>query len=260
MKMGKRFSLVCALYFGIINTPYAEDTTWNFANVTDSGNHYGNEINISQSGQNVSVSAWADSGVTWDRNGRGRLNGSIETAKIDSNGWGLLNYNRLYDYYSGNKRADGHMVDNHLGTDMLLFSFEEAVSLSRLNLGWAQGGTSGRTSDISIAAFSELPALEGSDWSEVVNSTTLSFSGTFASVSTGGYDLTSIATEAKYWLIGAYNSVFGTARSASPGNDGFKLLALTTHAKEPTGDVSAPATGALMIAVLGLVIYRRRNN
>ncbi|NMH58892.1 exosortase-dependent surface protein XDP1 [Alteromonas ponticola] len=256
MKSGKLALVLCSLCFG--QAVFAEDTTWNFADVADTGNYYGNQINVSQSGQNLTVSAWADSGVTWGNDGYGRLNGTIESARVDANSWGLLNYNRLHDYYHDGKKADGHMIDNSLGTDMLLFSFDEAVSVTNLNLGWAQDSNKRGYSDISIAAFSELPSLNGSNWSDVVNSTTLTFSSTFANVSTGGYDLSSIATEARYWLIGAYNSVFGTADKAGKGNDGFKLLALTTHAKQPTSDVPAPATGALMAAVCALVIYRRR--
>ncbi|MCW8107429.1 hypothetical protein OPS25_02790 [Alteromonas ponticola] len=241
MKLGKRIFVLCALCLGSVYTASAEDTTWNFNDSLDySGKNWGNSINISQRGQNVEISAWADT----------NKKGKIQNGIVANNEHGLLAYNRDdVEWYE-------HTIDNVTNSDMLLFSFDQAVSLTGLNLGWGFDYQTGQ-SDISMAGFDSLPSLHGKTWSEVVSLATFSLS--LANVSVGSTQQTGITTEAKYWLVGAYNSVFGTTSGAAGGNDGFKLLSLTTHSKEPTGEVSAPATGVLMAGLIAMFVYRRRD-
>jgi hypothetical protein len=69
---------------------------------------------------------------------------------------------------------------------------------------------------------------------------------------------------AKYWLVGAYNTIFDSGASQE-SDFGFKLSALgfsidntpDTPTKPPT-EVSEPGALALMSLGLGLVLYRRK--
>ncbi|NMH58893.1 exosortase-dependent surface protein XDP1 [Alteromonas ponticola] len=255
MKLGKGFFAVITLCLGCAQNAFADDTTWNFRTSGQSygsGNYHGNNISQTQGGLSVSVTAWADTGFNW---GSYTFTDKVETATVASNSNGLLNYNRAYTY-----GHDGHAVDNETRTDMLLFSFSEAVSLTSLDLGWTRDGSSHDHADLSIAAFSELPTFSGNSWNDIVSDSLNVYSGSFGNVTKGGYSLTGIAAEAKYWLIGAYNSVFGLADGAGTSHiDQFKIAALTTHSREPDGDVPTPATGVLMALVLAAFAYRRRS-
>ncbi len=240
MKLGRHLLVVFALCSGSVQSVLAEDTTWDFSGQLNySGNNWGNSINMSQSGQNLTVSAWAD-------NSR---NAKVQNGVIANNQNGLLAYNRDdANWYE-------HTVDNVNNTDMLLFSFDQAVALTEINLGWGFDYSIGQA-DMSVAGFDSLPSLHGNTWSDVVSLAT--FSTSLANVPTGTSSLTNITNEARYWLVGAYNSVFGTSNGAGAGNDGFKLLALTTHSKQPAGEVNTPTTAVLVTSLLALVAYRRR--
>ncbi|WP_338518112.1 PEP-CTERM sorting domain-containing protein [Alteromonas gracilis] len=71
-------------------------------------------------------------------------------------------------------------------------------------------------------------------------------------------------TEAKYWLVGAYNTHFDPSTSVSDiDGSGFKLAALgfsqtTTKTTPPPKEVSAPNTLAFMGLGLGFVMFRRK--
>ena len=74
---------------------------------------------------------------------------------------------------------------------------------------------------------------------------------------------TTLTNSAKYWLVGAYNTVFDDSSSTYHGV-GFKLSSLdlaiqksTTPPPAPT-PVSEPGALALMSIGLGLLAYRRK--
>ena len=239
----KALGLISMLTIGISGAQ-AADTTWDFRNsnrdiVNTAPGYYGNSLTMNQDGVNLAISAWSD---TYDISGPDK----VESAYVTNNSYGLLAYNRNGGY------SEQHYIDNYKDTDMLLFSFSDAVSLTSLKL-----GSYYNDSDISIAAFDSLPSLSGSTWAGVASQAI--FSTSFTDVGYGSFDLTSVAKEAKYWIIGAYKNVFGAGNDHD--YDKFKLLALTTHKsdEEPPVDVPAPATALLMLLSLGLLTMRKRH-
>ena len=223
---------------------FAADTTWDFTTSSSSssygsGNVDGNVLTFNEGGEDLTVTAWADTDGS-----------DVETATAAHNAWGLLNYNQ----YSG----DGHYVDNGRDTDMLLLSFDSSVSLSSIQLGYFRND-----SDISIAAFSSAPVLAGNTWSEVASNAF--FSTSYANIGTSVFAMNNLiggaVVEAQYWLIGAYNSVFGGLSDSNM--DKLKIAALTTSPKTPSPkppiDVAEPSTFA-MFASFGLFVLWRRKN
>ncbi|QPG06612.1 PEP-CTERM sorting domain-containing protein [Salinimonas marina] len=226
----KTLSIVGVLATGITGAQ-AADTTWTFdgSNMTTTGWHYGNTLTKTVNGSTVTINSFSDS--LW---GAG---GPVHLAKAAR--------------YSGGLGVTGigdsqHTTDNYSGTDMLLFDFGSAVNLAGIDIGYV---SSGYNSDVSVAAFDSLAGTDNSSWGTVLNNAI--FKTSFADVENN--PITTIATEARYWLIGAYNSVFGG--DSESGFDKFKILAL--HTNDPV-DVPAPATALLMLLGLGLVGLRRR--
>lgn len=285
----------------IIATPLAvaSESTWNFSTnhqyYGQNGSSqlsYGNSINYQNGDVTLSVSAWSD---TLEVSG----DDQIQTATVASNSWGLLNYNQnttstansyyVYDSANGRyiKASDSHTIDNHDSTlyeydfnqrrwvqvsaagtdyandtDFLLLQFSDAVSLSQLDLGWP----SGNNSSLSIGAFSQATSsvsLNGLTWSSVVDD--LVYSESFNNVGTE-YSLTDNSSTidsvySRFWLIGAYNEVFGSLNN--PDGSAFKLAKLTTHQSDgstppPGTPVSTPSTIGLMLLGSWLLIARRR--
>lgn len=234
-------ALICSVTF-VPAQVNAADTVWNFnpykSELSLNNQGYGNELTTTQNNQTLNITAW--SGTDY---------GAIAGSKISANEAGLLNYNKIQKGYS----KDSHYIDNAYSNDMLLFSFDDSVSVSGLSLGYTHNDH-----DLSVAAFHSIPLLSGNTWANVASQAifTKSFSNTeFSNSNTLSFS--NVATEAKYWLIGAYNSNFGGNSIWSKENDYMKLLTLTTH-YAPSASVPAPAS-AFLFALLGLVALRRRH-
>tara|TARA_R110000772_G_scaffold13210_10_gene39477 strand:- start:3187 stop:3954 length:768 start_codon:yes stop_codon:yes gene_type:complete len=230
----------------------ATDTTsWNFktangqADQWGSGAQYGNEMNFSADGTNLSITAWADTNeVSGDD--------KIEDAAVSRNGSGLLNYNRHY-----NDRADEHYVDNKDDTDMLLFTFDDLVSITGINIGYYSDD-----SDISIAAFDSLPTLQGQTWASVANAA--SYSASFSNLERSNYSIASstAGVDSKYWVIGAYNGAFGSP-GWTTGNDNLKIAGITTTlgaTPKPPTDVAEPSSLAILASFGLFAAWRRKKS
>ena len=65
--------------------------------------------------------------------------------------------------------------------------------------------------------------------------------------------------EAKYWLVGAYSSIFGDSGANDNNTDSFKLASITTQTPDPKPptEVAEPSTIA-MFASFGLFLMWRR--
>ncbi|WP_018982939.1 exosortase-dependent surface protein XDP1 [Salinimonas chungwhensis] len=242
-KFTSGIAILCALPF-ISLSALAADTVWNFnssqAHLNIDNKRAGNTLSTFQNGQSLEVTAWS-----------GKESKRVKSAIIGANEWGLLATNTGQGHSKG-EYNDGHYIDNEQSSDMLLFSFENSVSVSGLRLGAVYNDR-----DLSIAAFSSMPILAGRSWENIANQAVFKESYSNADFShSNTLSFSNIVTEAKYWLIGAYNTNFGGNTFWTGEKDYFKLVSLTTHFS-PRVDVPAPAT-ALLFGALGMLVLRRR--
>jgi hypothetical protein len=235
----------------VATTALASPTTWDFE--TDSPNYtgnysskrFGNTLSIDNNRDGISdlsITAWSDTGCGWncgdDRH--------VDEARVWTNRWGLLTYNK--DYRRKNSWDESHYVDNGEGdTDMLLFDFKQDVSLSGIRLDYYTGD-----SDISVAAFKSDPIKllsGGNTWQQIINNAI--FSTSYADIETSYFSMANTISgstvTATFWLIGAYNRVFGLSGQDDHRSDYLKIGSVKTEVKA----VSEPAViGLFLIALL----------
>lgn len=140
-----------------------------------------------------------------------------------------------------------HAIDNANGDyDALLFSFDKVVDVSGLGIGWIDSDA-----DVSVLAYTGAAPFSGNlnslgnNWANLL-SNGWSVVGNYARSSTGSFGINTSDTQAQYWLVGAYNSAFGTGSKLGAGNDYFKLKSITFEA------VKVPEPGTLLLLTLGL--------
>ena len=196
-------------------------------------------------------------------------------------GYGMTNQDQVWykntngDYVPW---GDSHSVDNFndhgsRDFDMILFSFDKEVVLTggTFSANYYDGGekndvtVAGLDYDKANALFTGTSNFTWSDVSETVIDGALghfNISNTKNSENYFESSFTKNLTAAKYWLVGAYNTVFDQSASGSFNNVGFKLSSLTVGLEEkttqPPTQVSEPGALALMSLGLGLVLYRRK--
>ncbi|MDY6976092.1 MAG: exosortase-dependent surface protein XDP1 [Pseudomonadota bacterium] len=224
----------------------------------------------------VGITAWSDTGshdaIYYNGSklyGNGDIqweDETVQSATIDKWGQGLAIENQDAFIYGRKYYADAHSIDNFSESygkrdfDMLLLSFDTAVSLTGASFSWAE--ESSKSKDITVAGLKDnsLSLFSGSNtWADIA--------GNAISTAIGHYDISNYQssftklTTAKYWLIGAYNTFFDTSSSNFEGV-GFKLSSVTaslnTEVDTPPTEVSEPGALALMSLGLGLVLYRRK--
>ena len=198
------------------------------------------------------------SAIKWD-DGFG-----IENGDKNPLGWNKSPYDG--NWY--NLQGDAHYIDNFddYGSrdfDMILLSFDKAVTLTGASFSALSGGESSK--DITVAGLSSNAGFDGlSTWSDIAANTITGAVGHFNITNNSGIIESSFTplTTAKYWLVGAYNTIFDN-NAGSLSSVGFKLSSLTVGYKTettppPSTEVSEPGALALMSLGLGLVLYRRK--
>ncbi|KHT60474.1 hypothetical protein RJ44_05490 [Alteromonas macleodii] len=225
---------------------------------------------------NVGITAWSDTGshdaIYYDGsdiyvNGDSRWEDeTVKSATIDKWGQGLAIENQDAFIYGNRYYADGHSIDNFneyhgkRDFDMLLLSFDTAVSLTGASFSWVDGSSSSKEITVAGLKDNSLSLFSGSNtWADIA--------GNAISTAIGHYDISNYQssftklTTAKYWLIGAYNTFFDTSIGDFEGV-GFKLSSVTAslnaETNPPPTQVSEPGALALMGLGLGLVLYRRK--
>ena len=214
------------------------------SNFSSTPGGYGNTYEISQGTLDLDIKAFADTGN----------NGTVQDAKVSSNGSGLLVYNR-------HEGSDQHTVDNYSNRDMLFFDFNKSVALTKLNIGW-----SSNDSDMVVVGFNTLPTYNSSStWGSLASAITAGTHAVFKiihngptvgwnSFNTGGF-------ESKYWLVGAYNKFFASGPYEG-AYDAVKIAGImTSHESStttPPVEANAPASLGLMAAALVFMWNRRR--
>lgn len=215
--------------------------------------------NVNLNGVNVSVSGWSDSARlnSGDSGNYDRVV-SAKVQEVYDYGWAVKN---TYESAGAHQTIDNTGYQDY---DFVLFSFSEAVTLDKLSFGWA--ATSKGSQEVSVAALgdSNFNALtsENSTWSSIISG---AISSSFSITKDASNTLSStldFTESAKYWLVGAYNTVFGTVANGSQLNDKFKISGVefskTSTTPTPPTEVSEPGALALMALSLGMLLYRRK--
>lgn len=259
---------VCESSLGEFNYNLLEDGV-------DYGTNPSNSEGVNIDGVNISVSTWSDTTGGWSKiDGQWVYNAKVEQSdtltQYGSYGYGLINDQ---DSSYGNNHAldNNKMYVNSYGTyydatdfDFVLFSFDTAVTLTGASFGWVSNQSD---SQVSVAALSDLSSLMSgtSTWTDIIGS----------AITAGSFDITycdpgyvsnfDFSETAKYWLVGAYNTVFGD-NGGDMYNDAFKLASVgfnkvnTPESGKPNAEVSEPASVALLFAAGGLIAWRRNRS
>ncbi|MGY5452479.1 exosortase-dependent surface protein XDP1 [Agarivorans sp. MS3-6] len=249
--MFKQILLVASCAISL--SAFSAEQVWDFDDGVLSGgnsNGYGNTMTL----DGLSIKGWSDT--------RRPNDSQILSTKLTyDDRWGLMSQNRD----EGNS-TPGHSIDSYGNDfDMVLLTFDEAVNLAGFTLGWAQEDYVDRNNqgsshaDVSVLAYSgdNAPALHRKTWADLAG---LGWT-TEAEVSNAdAYAYQSITTSAssKYWLIGAYNPIFGDLNWSS-NNDGFKLAGVSGNSVQPATSVPEPGTVLLFAAGLfGLALRSKK--
>ena len=250
----------------VSNTTFASDSSldesvYNLISdgvVTSTTPTLSNGVNID--GVNIGVSAWADT------------YGSNDDIVVDANLYKISNYygyGATNDDWESAHNSPDHAIDNvnqvrgnWSDFDFVLFSFDQDVNLSSAQFTWRY---SRNDSQVSVAALNDISALtSGSNtWSDIV-ANALSAGSYNINTATSGYQASfDLVDTAKYWLVGAYNTVFGD-NGGQMYNDAFKLSAIsfsqanTPPSGKPPAEVSEPFSIALLASGLAFIAWRRK--
>lgn len=197
----------------------------------------------------VDITAWSDT--------LGGNNKYVESANLGT-------YKNSLTVTNKAGHGDDHYIDNGRYFDMVLFSFDQAVSLKGASFYSIDSSKKANgINDITVAGLSDdvihLFKSGHNTWSDIAGKAVANASGHFG-IKNRQSTFEGL-TSAKYWIVGAYNSVFSNVNNQA-NLVGFKLssldIELTDKPKQPPTDVSEPGALALMGLSLGLVVYRRK--
>lgn len=223
-------------------------------------------------GLNISMSAFSDTqGVTGE---------TVVGAKLEkiSDKWayGITNNDEAYyrggadhaidnlNYFSsGSDNSKNYRFTNvERDYDFILLSFDSAVTLTGASFSWLYDS---RDSQVSVAALSNTSKLTSgvNTWSHIVEDALTSASFDIESCEYLDHRADFTFTEsAQYWLVGAYNTVFGNI-GGEFNNDAFKLANIGFSVTETAGTpdptkVSEPGTIGILMACSLFVMWRRK--
>ncbi len=190
-------------------------------------------------------------------NTQGTANINLEQGQLQSWSGGL-----------GVKHADGetdsspqHATDNEGRLESILYSFNQAISLTQVNITWYQND-----SDITVLAFTggnfnvnsnlaglSYASLLTNGWTLVGHYSNLHQNGNKTTVNTG--------ISSSYWLIGAANSLGQSGSGLDSSLDYVKIGALaatvTTQFTPPPPPTGVPEPGTLALFGLGALMLAR---
>ncbi|MDN4503736.1 PEP-CTERM sorting domain-containing protein [Alteromonadaceae bacterium BrNp21-10] len=246
-----------------------ETQNWTFNGSNISGNGNGNSINLASGDVTLTITGWSNTG---------RYN-TLETGTLGyDNGYGLTLKNRDEGTWSPDHSIDSFYNSN---VDAILLEFNKAVNLDHLGIGWATDGSGGGSGavDISIAAYTGSNAdytnfynTNTNTWGELlsngwkgVNTVNNNSDDDFLDMEDYTYHAIDTGTvTSKYWLVSAYNPLFGDYSSyAGSENDGFKLTGLSSEytkkeeQEKPPG-IPEPSTIAMFAFGLFSLVRMRK--
>ena len=226
--------------------------SWNFAS-TPSSWRSTSTYTPSSAGPSVTVSGWANTGT----------NGLLQKGWIRS--WSGLGVCSQAETTSGSggcpSTAPQHAMDNDPSskTEFLLLALNQAVKLTDVTLGWYQSD-----SDITVLAYGGADSdtvnmdswLSGKTYSGLVGANQWTKVGDYWNLATTKTTINTIGIYSRYWMIGAYNSVFG-----GPSNttyDYVKLAAVSGLVAPSTSQSAVPEPATLCLFSAGLLLFRSR--
>lgn len=220
---------------------------------------------LNMNGVNVTLSGWSNgNGSSVYRVADNKIIGYTNSQGVT--GYGITNNDE-------NPNTPDHATDNiGEGFDFFLLSFDTDVTLNSADFSWLNNWNWSTRKDqqVSVAGLNStgLSTLtSGSNtWSTIAGAALASGSFDIAnSKSSGVYKSENFgfSETAQYWLVGTYNTYFGSVNGASLYNDAFKLSAVNfskTNTKPKPGPdpVSAPGSLALLLSGMALIAIRRR--
>ena len=272
MKLMSKF-VALTLAYGVSQPAFSADSmieyyTYNMLeqNVSKGFEPNSNSIQINGSDIYVSYTTWSDT-----------AGGSNDDRVVRQNGLDYSSYWGLAMSNKDKKYADWHTIDNNPGDtkydfDMVLFSFSESVALTSTKFQYLTGA--GNENQLTVVGFDNIDIFKNTGntkttWDDIASSSAIT-SVTHKNISPnpanrGNYEVTyPTLTEAKYWLVGAYNTYFDPSASVGDINgSGFKLAALgfsqtTKKTTPPPNEISAPNTFAFLGLGLSIVALRRK--
>jgi len=200
----------------------------------------------------------------------------------DKKGYGIINKDSTAmpttGYFDTSTYGDAHAIDNRRtgeqgkqDFDMVLLSFSEEVTLTSGSFSSIYRYSEQSQKEVSVIGLNDINKFKSGDnftWNDIASTSAIEAATDHFSVGSkvNNYyqsEFTGLSA-AKYWLVGAYNTIFDNGASQE-SDFGFKLSALgfsinntpDTPTKPPT-EVSEPGALALMSLGLGLVLYRRK--
>lgn len=255
----------------VCNSPLGE-YTYDLVDDKVTQTNQGNNSFVQIDGLNISMSAFSDTqGVTGE---------TVVGAKLEkiSDKWayGITNNDEAYyrggadhaidnlNYFSsGSDNSKNYRFTNvERDYDFILLSFDSAVTLTGASFSWLYDS---RDSQVSVAALSNTSKLTSgvNTWSHIVEDALTSASFDIESCEYLDHRADFTFTEsAQYWLVGAYNTVFGNI-GGEFNNDAFKLANIGFSVTETAGTpdptkVSEPGTIGLLMACSLFVMWRRK--
>ncbi len=224
----------------------------------------------------ASISATATGWANTQGNSSTYANQTLEAGQLQSwsGGLGVRNLDYSSSANGGESRLDAnegsspeHATDNDERWDSIVYSFNDAITLTSIALSWYSND-----SDLTILAYTGADAgdagfniaskLAGLTYSQLTSNGWSFIQNTNYTGSSRYNQAITTSVSSSYWLVGAFNSTFGSGDSSM---DYVKIAALSgtiTNQHTPPGTppgASVPEPGSLLLlGVGGLLMARTR--
>jgi hypothetical protein len=220
---------------------YATPSTWELTapgnnNAKLNGTNRSNSVSFEQNGLDLNITAWPDIG---ERN-------KIQQSTVGQINPSLTNQNKHRDVK--------HLLPNTDNFELLLLDFATSVPPTSLNL-----DSFVYHSIASPVALNKKPVInQPNSWSDAASHAL--FSTDFQNIGLNARAMTNQvsgpAVEARYWLVGAHNSVFAGSMH-STGNS-MKIAGITSYTSPdvPPVSVDEPSTLSILVAFILIALWR----